>query len=56
MAGQQQDKTQIGEDQFHGPELDAARQEIWDNGIKQVSAPADSGLGGGGAAAVLSWR
>lgn len=30
-------KKQIGEDQFHTPELDAARQEIWDNGIKQVS-------------------
>lgn len=36
MSGTEQ-KKQIGEDQFHTPELDAARQEIWDNGIKQVS-------------------
>lgn len=38
MSGTEQ-KKQIGEDQFHTPELDAARQEIWDNGIKQVSRP-----------------
>lgn len=40
-------KKQIGEDQFHTPELDAARQEIWDNGIKQVSQELEGGLSAG---------